>query len=312
MPEPLPFTPYSAFLSRYFSTKVQKLPVDCGAGCPVRDGSAGTSGCAFCNGRSFVPSPAGAILPVPVQLERGKRFYSRQVRGHASVSYLAYFQAGSNTYPPPADMMPRLEEALGVPDVEGLVIATRPDCITPEWTDCLARLSRRAFVMVELGVESVSDEVLRGIGRGHDTATSRRAILELASCGIPVGVHTILGLPGETRHSLLDQARWLSNLPVSTLKLHQLQVLRGSQLGAAYAANPRNVPVLDAPTYVRLVADCLERLHPRIAIDRFVSQSPPAALIAPRWGLKNDAVTRLVTEELNRRHSFQGRLFDLL
>lgn len=305
-PVSTPFTPYSTFLARHFAGKVQKLPVDCGATCPVRDGTLSTAGCAFCNGRSFVPAPSSRAGAVREQLERGKRFFARRTAGADGVTYLAYFQAGSNTWAPPAEMSPRFEEALATEGVGGLVIATRPDCLGDEWLDCLERFSRRTFVMVELGVESTTDRVLHALGRGHDVACSRRAIEALAARGLPVGVHLILGLPGETRGEMLSQASWLSALPMSVVKLHQLQVVRGSRLGEQWLARPGSVPVMSAEAYVGLVADYLERLSPRIAVERFVSQSPGAALLAPRWGLKNDAVTRLIVNELARRGSHQG------
>lgn len=301
------YTPYSVFLARYFDGKVQKLPLDAGAGCPVRDGTLGNGGCAFCNGRSFVPGHCSSSFHVAEQLAEGKRFFLRKLPKNVRVSYLAYFQAGSNTYAPVREMRPLIEEALGVEDVCGVVLATRPDCLPPEWLGYLAELARQTFVMVELGVESVIDETLQRVGRGHDAEASRRAVCELAERGIAVGVHLILGLPGERRADWLRQTEWLSALPVDVLKLHQLQVLRGSRMEHQYALRPGDFSLFGLDDYVVLVADYLERLHPRIAVERFVSQSPTHALIAPRWDVKNGEVVRRITDELQSRGSFQGK-----
>ena len=261
-----------------------------------------------------VPSVTdGVLCPICVrrknsvtnQLEKGKKFFERKHKNE-EVGYLAYFQAGSNTYAPLPVAEAYFEEALSCPQVEGLVIATRPDCLSAEWLDYLAALARRTFVLVELGVESVNDAVLQQVGRGHDAALSRRAVLDLAARNIPVGVHTILGLPGETRETMLQQADWVSSLPVSVLKLHQLQILRGARMGADYEAHPENYPLFTVDGYVSLVADFIERLSPEIALERFVSQSPAGSLIAPRWGLKNDAVSLRIVNELERRKTYQG------
>lgn len=306
MPQASLFTPYSAFLARHFSGKVQKLPVDSGAGCPVRDGTLATGGCAFCNGRSFVPAPSAQPGSVRLQLERGKAFFARRTAGCHSVTYLAYFQNGSNTWPPPSAMLPPINEALAVSGVGGLVLATRPDCLSAPWLATLRQLAQQTFVMVELGVETTTDRVLRDMGRGHTVDQSRQAIEQLADLDIPVGVHTILGLPGESRSEMLAQAAWLSALPVSVVKLHQLQIVRGSRLATQWMESPDRFDLFTPEAYVTLVADYLERLDRRIAVERFVSQSPAGALIAPRWGLKNDVVTHLIVNELARRGTCQG------
>lgn len=301
------FTPYSAFLARHFSGKVQKLPVDVGATCPVRDGLIATGGCAFCNGRSYMVRTGNPQHAVVRQLEEGKRFFGRKAPKDEPLSFLAYFQNGSNTYAPPGAMAGYIAEALTVKDVAGIVLATRPDCITPEWTDSLAGLARTTFVMVELGVESVADAVLERVGRGHDVAASECAVRMLVERGIPVGVHFILGLPGDTRQTILRQAELASRWSVSAVKLHQLQILHGARMAEEYRADPGRFSLFGLDGYVRLVADYLERLDARIAVDRFVSQTPGSALVAPRWGVKADEVTARVCNELAQRGSFQGK-----
>ena len=307
----LPYTSYAAYLSRQFFHKIQKLPVDVGFSCPVRDGRISRGGCSFCNGRSFVPDMCSPQNSVTNQLESGKLFFERKYKHQETVGYLAYFQAGSNTYAPLDLAEAYFEEALRCPQVEGLVVATRPDCLDKGWLDYLEHLSQRTFLMVELGVESVNDKVLARVARGHDVAMSAQAIRELANRQIHVGIHTILGLPGETRETLLMQADWLSALPLQVLKLHQLQILKGARMAEDYKKHPTDFHLFEADEYVELVADFIERLSPEIAIERFVSQSPAGSLIAPRWGLKNDVITNRIIAELNRRGTRQGCLCTL-
>lgn len=302
----LPYTPYSEFLARYFDHKMQKLPVDVGFTCPVRDGRLSYGGCSFCNGRSFVPDMCSPENSVTRQLEAGKHFFGRKYRDADRVGYLAYFQSGSNTYGALQLAELYVDEALRSPQIEGVVLATRPDCLPEEWLVRLEQWAEETFVMVELGVESVTDSVLKAVGRGHGTAESRQAVEALAARNIPVGVHMILGLPGETRDSMLRQADWLSELPVSVLKLHQLQILSGARMATDYAVHPDKYNLFTADEYVALVADFIERLSPSVAVERFVSQSPADSLIAPRWGLKNDVLTHRIVEELLKRGSVQG------
>lgn len=304
----VPFTTYSSFVSRHFPCRVQKIPINAGVGCPTRGGKGGGSGCAFCNGKSFSPPYCASSKDVCRQIEEGKVFFSRKSPADGETAYLAYFQSGTNTYAPPSVMMPLFRAALGADAVKGLVIATRPDCLGEEWVECLRYLAMRTFVLVEVGVESASDEVLRLMGRGHDFECSRRAILSLHNCGAFVGAHVILGLPGESEESVLRQADVLSALPVDVLKLHQLQILRGTLLEKKYCSDPTSVPLLTCEEYAALAASYLERLSPQIAIERFVSQSPAPDLVAPRWGVKNGEVARRVVTLLERRKSRQGRL----
>lgn len=302
----LPYTPYSEFLARHFDHKIQKLPVDVGFTCPVRDGHLSYGGCRFCNGRSFVPDMCSPDNSVTRQLETGKRFFERKCKHTDHIGYLAYFQAGSNTYGSLEQAELYVDEALRCPQIEGIVLATRPDCLSDKWLARLEKWAGETFVMVELGVESVTDSVLKAVGRGHGSAESYQAIETLAARNIQVGVHTILGLPGETKESMLRQASWLSELPVSVLKLHQLQILRGALMAVDYAAHPEKFHLFTADEYVSLVADFIERLSPAVAVERFVSQSPADSLIAPRWGLKNDVLTHRIVEELHKRGSVQG------
>lgn len=306
MMQPTCFTPYATFLARFFQGKVQKLPLDVGATCPVRDGSIARMGCAFCNGRSFVPALCNAQVSVNQQIADGKRFFLRKVPRNESLTFLAYFQAGSNTYPPVREMSTHIDEALSAENVGGVVLATRPDCLTDSWIDYLRELRGRTFVMVELGMESVNDGVLSAIGRGHNVHTSQLAAEKLAAAGVPVCAHFILGLPGESRADMLKQAETVSQWPVDVVKLHQLQILKGARMAADFQRCPENYHLFELEEYVHLVADYLERLDARIAVERFVSQSPVEALIAPRWGVKSEEVVRRVLKLMAQRDTSQG------
>jgi radical SAM protein (TIGR01212 family) len=245
---------------------------------------------------------------VTVQLEKGKLFFARK---YPTMKYLAYFQAYTNTYGELSELKALYEEALAVDDVEGLVVGTRPDCVSDELLDYLARLSQRSFVLVEYGVECTSDELLKRLNRGHDFACSSDAIRRTAERGIPVGAHLILGLPGQSREEMVAQAAELSLLPLNTLKLHQLQIVRGARLAKEYQENPSAFHLFSAAEYADLVVDFLERLSPGIAVERFASQSPKELLIAPDWGLKNYEFTELVKRRLRERDTRQGRLAEL-
>lgn len=285
---------YGRWLQEQLGCKVQKLSVDAGFTCPNRDGSKGTGGCIFCNNRTFTPRYCDRQLSVTRQLADGKRFYAEK---YPQMKYLAYFQSYSNTYAELSHLKQLYEEALAVEDVVGLVIGTRPDCISEPLLDYLQELSRRTFVMVEYGIESASDDTLRRIRRGHDFACSRQAVMLTAERGIPVGGHVILGFPWESREEVLRQAELIADLPLTTLKLHQLQVLRGTELARQYEEAPWPLPT--AEEYIRLALDYVRRLPQDIIVERLASQSPPDMVIAPRWGLKSHEFAALV-EKVSR------------
>jgi radical SAM protein (TIGR01212 family) len=298
-----PYHTFQDFLSRYFEGKVQKIALHAGFTCPNRDGSIGVGGCTYCNNQTFNPDYCHSPASVTEQLKKGMRFFSGK---YPQMEYLAYFQAYTNTYGEVQAVEALYEEALRVPGVRGLVIGTRPDCLPEGMLDLLERLSKRTFVLVELGMESSLDRTLAFIHRGHTQACTEAAVHRLAERGIPVGLHLILGLPGESREDILHHADVIGSLPVDTVKLHQLQLIRGTQMAAQAMADPQLVQLPTADAYAELVADFLERLRPDIAVERFVSQSPAELLIAPNWGLKNYEFTHKVERILRQRHSVQG------
>lgn len=306
MPTTARYTDFASFLARYFTGKVQKLSVNAGFTCPNRDGSVGRGGCTYCNNQSFNPDYCATEESVAQQLERGKSFFSRK---YPNMQYLAYFQAYTNTYGELSHLKALYEEALAVEGVVGLVVGTRPDCMPDELLDYFAELHRRVFVLIEYGVETVHDSTLQRINRGHSFACSADAIRRTAERGIPVGAHMILGLPGEDRDAILEQPRLLSELPLSTLKLHQLQIVKGTAMAREFLHQPDDFHLYSAAEYAELVVDYLERLSPRIAVERFTSQSPKELLLAPDWGLKNYEFVERVRRILHQRDSFQGKNF---
>lgn len=276
--------------------KVRKIAVNAGLGCPNRDGTVGTGGCIFCNNEAFCPRYTSSAKTITEQIEDGIRFFAH--KGKAD-SYLAYFQSFSNTYGETDKLICLYEEALAYPGVSGLVIATRPDCLKPDLLDYLERRFTGAdapFLLVELGVETTNDNTLRLINRGHDFACSRQAVMELHKRGIAAGAHVILGLPGETEEDFLDHARRLSELPISTIKLHQLQVIKDTQLADMYKENPETVKLMSPEEYASAVSRFLSVLREDIYLDRFVSETPKDMVLAPSWGLKPSEFVSLLSK----------------
>lgn len=301
------YTPFS-YSDRY-GIRLQRLTLDGGFTCPNRDGTLGTEGCTFCDNAAFHPgyTRGKSILE---QLEAGIAFHSQ--RGRRAEGYLAYFQAFSNTYAPLPVLKERYEAALSHPLVKGLVIGTRPDCVDAEKLDYLASLQKEGSIIeVEYGIESVYDQTLQRVHRGHTFACTEKAIRETAERGIPVGGHIILGLPGETREMLLKEAEILSSLPLTSLKFHQLQIIKGTQMEKEFAQKPGDFLRLGPDEYVDLLVDILERLGPEIAIGRIASSVPPGFTDAP-WGLlKHEELLRRLEARLEERNTRQGiRLTD--
>lgn len=298
-------------LAEFFRTvfprfKVQKISINAGFTCPNRDGTKGWGGCTYCNNQTFNPDYCQPTESVSEQLEQGVRFFARK---YPTMRYLAYFQAYTNTYDSPERLIRLYEEALAYPGVEGLIVGTRPDCMPDELLDYFEALSHKRFVLIEYGVESTLDRTLQRINRGHSEAESEAAIRRTAERGIHTGAHLILGLPGESREEMLHHAEVLAHLPLTTLKLHQLQLIRHTRMAKEFAENPADFQLLTADEYIDLVIDFIERLPQRIVVERFVSQSPKSLLIAPDWGLKNYEFTAKVDRRLAERDTYQGRLF---
>ena len=296
------YNDYGAWMRRQFPFRVQKISIDAGFSCPNRDGHISHGGCTFCDNRTFNPSYCQPSKSITEQITEGKEFFRHK---YPDMKYLAYFQAFSNTYATLDTLQRRYEEALSAEDVVGIVIGTRPDCVSDEILNYLESLNRQTFMIMEYGIESVSDDTLRRVNRGHNFECSRRAVIETHNRGILTGAHIILGLPGESAEDNVHQADIISALPIDILKLHQLQIIRGTQLAAEYERQPFNLYTADE--YIDLCRRYIERLRPDMVLERFVSQSPKELLVAPKWGLKNYEFANRFVNYMKRMDSWQGK-----
>lgn len=297
------YNDYGTWIRSRFPFRVQKISVDAGFTCPNRDGRISTGGCIFCNNRTFNPSYCDHRHSVSQQLEEGKQFFARK---YPDMKYLAYFQAYTNTYAPLAHLQALYEEALRVDDVVGIVIGTRPDCVSTELLDYLSRLNEQTFLIVEYGIESANDRTLEFINRGHTFEQSRQAIAQTHQRGILTGGHIILGLPGEDTEESIRQAALISDLDLDILKVHQMQIIRGTALEKIYEQKPFHIYTIEE--YIQLIARYIQHIRKDLVLERFVSQSPQELLVAPHWGLKNYEFTNLLVNYLKQHDIRQGQL----
>lgn len=295
---------FGTFLNEHFTGKVQKISINAGFTCPNRDGTKGVGGCTYCNNQTFNPEYCSPSKSVTEQLAEGRQFFAKK---YHEMKFLAYFQAYTSTYGATSHLRELYEEALAAPDVVGLIIGTRPDCMPDELLSYLTSLKQRgSFIIVEYGVETSRNDTLQLINRGHTWEQSVEAINRTAAAGIATGVHIIAGLPGEDYADAISTARQLSHLPISTVKLHQLQIIRGTRLAKQIATGELTVKQWSIEEYIDLCVDFIRNLSPSIAIERFTSQSPDNLLISPRWGLKNYQFTALLQRAIMERKVVQG------
>ena len=303
------YNDFSSFIRRKFNGRVQKVSIDAGFTCPNKDGTKGVGGCTYCNNNTFNPDYCKPIKPIKQQIEEGIVFFSKKYK---TQKYLAYFQAFTNTYAPLADLKKMYEEALSHPDVLGLVIATRPDSIKDEVLDYLEELAAKDyFIKLEFGLESTKNETLVEINRCQTHEEAIDAFKRADGRGLHLGGHLILGLPGETKEDMLNHARKVSHLPMNTLKIHHLQIVKHTMMAVQFKKNPEMFTFMELDEYIDLVVDFLEILNPEIIVERFFSESPARMLIYPKYGLKNFEVKHLVEKRLEEREAVQGRLFEI-
>lgn len=299
-----PYQLFSEHLKKRFGVRVHKISVDAGFGCPNRNGGRSGPGCLFCD-----PGGSGAVgiereLGVAEQLEQGKEVMIRKYRAG---KFMAYFQPFSNTLAPVAQLRALYDEALGVADVIGLAVGTRPDCVPEEVLDLLAEYHQRTYLWLELGLQSSHDRTLAWLRRGHDFATFARACRDARARGLLVCAHVIIGLPGESREDMLATAEALAELRVDGVKLHLLHVLNNTPLGHLYVEN--KVRVMAMEEYVERVVDVMERLHPATMIHRLTGDGPRDQLLAPLWSLNKWEVLNAIDAEFARRGTRQGCCF---
>lgn len=298
---------YNQHLRDRFGARIQKISINAGFTCPNRDGTKGVGGCTFCNNVSFSPDYCLPTKNVVAQMKEGIDFFSR----YHGQKYLAYFQSFTNTYSSISTLKEYYDSLFELDDVIGIVVATRPDCVTVEMLDYYQELSKEKYVMLEYGIESTLDKTLDRINRGHTYADSVWAVEETHKRNINVGAHLILGLPGETEKDFLLHAHNINKLPLDMIKLHQLQIVRGTLLEKQWNNGTADVVAFSMDNYIDLCIRFLEYLKPSIGIERFISQSPKNLLIYPDWGVKNFEFIAKLTKRMKELNTFQSRLYSL-
>ncbi len=295
------YRPYSEFLKTHFGCKVYKVALDGGFTCPNRDGKAGKGGCTFCaeGSRAEYVNPA---LPLRAQLENGMRKYRDKFKAE---KFIAYFQAYTNTYASVDVLRPILSAPLEHPDIVGISVGTRPDCVADDVLELLKELSEQRYLLLEMGIQSLDDAMLRWINRGHDAATFIDAVQRARQKGLRVCVHVILGFPGETNESVIRMGKVLSGLGIDGIKIHNLHVIRHTPLAKTYLEG--GLPMISRETYVTRVRHLLEHLDPSIWIHRLTGEAPATEMLAPYWALDKGSLLKAIAAELEQNESFQGK-----
>jgi len=302
------FNAYSNYFRRQFGERVQKLSIDAGFTCPNRDGSKGRGGCTYCNNDAFNPSYCNPAKSVEQQIREGMEFHAWRYKKPGK--FLAYFQPYSNTYATLEELKQIYDQALAFPEIAGLVIGTRPDCIDDDKLAYFAGLAETHYVIIEYGIESCYNKTLERINRGH-TFEESKAVIELtAAAGLKTGAHLIFGLPGESRKEMMAEAGILSELPLTNIKFHQLQVIKGTKMEKEYKTRPEDFKLFELDEYISFIVDFIERLNPDFIVERFAGEVPPRFKVDPGWGLvRNEKIVEMVEAELLRRDTYQGKHF---
>lgn len=302
------YNSYSEYFKKQFGTRVQKVTIDAGFTCPNRDGTKGIGGCTYCNNDAFNPSYCQPHKSITQQISEGIEFHQKRYR--RAKNYLAYFQAYSNTYDTLQSLKSRYDEALLFPGVSGLVIGTRPDCINDEKLEYFARLAEKHYVIIEYGIESCFNRTLESINRGHTYEKTAEAIIRTAKYGIHTGAHLIFGLPGETRDEMLSEAEIVSELPLDTIKFHQLQIIKGTEMEKQFQSNSAHFTLFGLDEYIDFIVRFVEKLNPAFVIERFTGEAPPRFQAGAVWGgLRSDEVQILIEKEMEARDTWQGKYF---
>lgn len=303
-----PYNSYTSRIKEKYGGRIQKVSVDAGFTCPNRDGTKGRGGCIYCNNDSFMPSYCREGSDIKSQIDRGIRFLKKRYRNTAF--YAAYFQAYSNTYRPLAELKEIYNQALTHPEIRGIVISTRPDCVDEPILDYLVELQKRFFLSVEYGIESCHDHILQAINRNHTFKESEYAIKMTRERGIPVKGHLLFGLPGESRDMMLRESEMISEIGLNTLKCHQLQIIRGTTLARKFKNNQAGLRLFTQQEYVDFIIEFLERLDPAISVERLVSESPPRTRKHHGWGnVRADQVHKKIESVMKERDTWQGNKF---
>jgi hypothetical protein len=302
---------YSTYFKELFGGRVQKVTIDAGFSCPNRDGTIATGGCNYCNNNAFNPSYCVPEKSVLQQIEEGIEFHANRYR--RANNYLAYFQAFSNTHASLEDLKKIYEPAINHPKICGLVIGTRPDCMDEEKLAYFANIAKSKYVIIEYGVESVYEETLLRINRGHTYQKAEEIIKLTHQYGIHIGAHLIFGLPGETREMMMESAKILSKLPLSTIKFHQLQIVKETQMALDYQHNPSQFTLFTLEEYLDFIVNYISYLNPKFVIERFAGEVPPRFLISEPWGnLRYDQVLIQIQNKFEKLDLWQGKFLNII
>jgi radical SAM protein (TIGR01212 family) len=304
------FNSYSGYFRKKYGYRIQKVSVDAGFTCPNRDGTKGRGGCTFCLNDAFNPSYCIPEKSITTQIREGVEFHKWRYAG--AVSYLAYFQAFSNTYASVSRLKQLYEEALTYPGVTGIVIGTRPDCVDDEKLEYIKSLSEKYYVAVEYGIESCYDRTLERINRGHTFEEAVTAVKKTTALGINTGAHFIFGLPGETHEDMLNEAGIISALPLTTVKFHQLQIIRGTLMEKEFLSSPSDFHPFTLDEYVMFIIDFLEKLNPSFVVERFTGEAPPRFLSSEPWTrMRADQVGTMIEKRMEELDTWQGRRYTI-
>jgi radical SAM protein (TIGR01212 family) len=296
------YNSFGSYIKKLFGTNVYKVSVDAGFTCPNRDGTISTSGCIYCNNDSFEPNSCGPTLSITEQINNGIAFIKKRYKAE---KFLIYFQPYTNTYAPVDELERLYGEALSESSVIGLAIGTRPDTVDEDKIALLQSLAERSFILIEYGMQSMYDRTLEFINRGHNYSTFLKALDLTTNKGIFIGAHIIVGFPTETTEEMLSMADEISQLPLDFLKIHQLQVIKETPLEIIYRGNPFHV--FEYGEYLDFVTRFLERLSPRIVLQRLFAIAPDNILIAPHWGRSRQEILRDIEKRLEEKDTYQGK-----
>lgn len=289
-------------LKHTYGEKLYKISLNGGMTCPNRDGTLGTRGCIFCSEGGSGDFASDKGLTITEQIEQGKRLVEDK---HTGTSYIAYFQAYTNTYAPCAYLNKIFREAIRHPDIRILSVATRPDCLSPEIIELLSELNMVKPVWVELGLQTIHEQTSDFIRRGYSLPVFEEALSSLRHAGIDVIVHTILGLPGERLPQMLDTIHYLNTKEIQGIKLQLLHILEHTDLADYYKAHPFFVPSMEE--YFELLGRCVCNLHPDIVIHRLTGDGPKPLLIAPAWSANKRQVLNKMQRYFKEHDIWQGK-----
>lgn len=304
------FNAYANYFEKHFGKRVQKVAIDAGFTCPNRDGTLGIGGCTFCNNNAFNPSYCNPDISITDQIKEGIIFHHNRYR--RATNYLAYFQAYSNTYAPLEKLKTLYNEAINYPGVIGLVIGTRPDCIDDEKLDYFEKLTEKLYIVIEYGVESINNNTLKKINRGHTFDQSAETIEKTAARGINTGAHFIFGLPGESKENIFEWVKIISKLKLHSIKFHQLQIIRNTKMAEEFKNHPGEFYFFGLDEYINFIVDFVEKLNPAFMIERIAGEAPPRFLAGHNWGqIRNYEIMDKFEKRLKDRNTWQGRLYNV-